>query len=159
MEERLIRRRRSASPLRALPGAAVFSCLIGALAIAWYAPRAMLGDCTDSSGGVWIGSTSLDEKMAAMSERDDQSVSESEEGMPNGTLGAGRYRVQILEILESWPLQLRVSFGAGEYIVELSPEAELIRGGESISPGELSGDQEVELLIEGHRVSHLNVLD
>lgn len=79
--------------------------------------------------------------------------------MTSGTLGAGRYRVKILEVMESWPLQLRVSLGAGEYIVELSSAAQLISGGESILPGELSSDQEVELLIEGRRVSRLNVLD
>jgi hypothetical protein len=159
LEERLIRHRRIASPLQALPEAAIFSCLIGALAIAAYSPQAVLGDRPDSSGGVWIGSTNLDGKVAAVSEGDDQSVSESADGMTSGTLGAGRYRVKILEVMESWPLQLRVSLGAGEYIVELSSAAQLIRGGESILPGELSSDQEVELLIEGHRVSRLNVLD
>lgn len=65
-------------------------------------------------------------------------------------LPEGWTRAKIMEIMESWPLQLRFSTDKDEFIIELSIDAviESITG--MLSPGELSPGDIVEMLIESN---------
>jgi hypothetical protein len=52
---------------------------------------------------------------------------------------------KIVEVMESWPLQLTVETGTGRYHVELLSETTITREGETVDPGELLPDLQVRV--------------
>jgi hypothetical protein len=157
VEKRLNRDRLIASPLLALLGAAIFSTGVGAAA--GYSQQVGSEDHSTITGATRVPGAHSNGEGEKVNEREDESVSEFEEGSANGTLDDGSHQVRIIEIMESWPLQLRVAVGASDYIVELSPEAELERGGGILSPGGLESGQKAELRIDDHQVNRLRLLE
>lgn len=57
--------------------------------------------------------------------------------------------VVIVEVMESFPLQLRVSDGAQEHMVDLDDAVQVQRGGEVLTPGALAPGQRVSLELGG----------
>jgi hypothetical protein len=55
----------------------------------------------------------------------------------------------IVEVMESWPLQLTVETETGRYHVALLSETTITREGETVDPGELLPDLQVR--VEGQR--------
>ena len=51
----------------------------------------------------------------------------------------------IIEVMESWPLQLIVQTREGRYYVELLSETRITQAGESINQGNLSPNLQVQI--------------
>ena len=94
-----------------------------------------------------------------MSGDDDESISEAGDTSNIATLDPGWYRGRLLEIMESWPLQLRVAVASTEYMLDLNPEAQLERSGARVSPGDLGSGQSIKLLMQDGEIRHLRILD
>lgn len=56
---------------------------------------------------------------------------------------------KIVEVMESWPLQLTVETETGRYHVELLSETTITREGETVDPGELLPD--LLIRVQGQR--------
>ncbi|WP_319547986.1 hypothetical protein [Desulfogranum marinum] len=54
----------------------------------------------------------------------------------------------ITDIMESWPLQLRLSIGDTDMMIELAADAMVESEGIPLSPGELSPGDRIEIRIE-----------
>jgi hypothetical protein len=52
---------------------------------------------------------------------------------------------KIVEVMESWPLQLTVETETGRYHVQLLSETTITREGETVDPGELLPDLQVQV--------------
>ena len=85
--------------------------------------------------------------------------------VPADVIPVGWNTVTIEEILESWPVQLKLSTGTREYFLELASDAviESHRGIATI--GDLSTKQKIEIFIEAvpeseaRHVSRIRILD
>lgn len=80
---------------------------------------------------------------------DDEAVSSSDDFLGRiDLLPEGWISATITEIMESWPLQLRVSTDSKDLIVELAIDAVIESAVGTLSPGDLSPGDQVKLLIE-----------
>ena len=66
-------------------------------------------------------------------------------------LSPGSTTATIKEIMESWPLQLRLSTGGKDMMIELAADAVVESEGTPLSPGSLSQGDRVEIRIERDR--------
>jgi len=66
-------------------------------------------------------------------------------------MGERAIRGTIASIMESWPLQLSIASGSERVSVALTEDAEIVRGGRRVSPGDLRVGQFVRL--EGKIIS------
>lgn len=80
---------------------------------------------------------------------DDHAVSSSDTPPPHATPSSpGWTTATIKEIMESWPLQLRLSIGDKDMMIELATDAVVESEGTPLSPGKLSQGDRIEIRIE-----------
>ena len=60
-------------------------------------------------------------------------------------MGERTIRGTIVSVMESWPLQMSLASGSERVSVALTEDAEIVRGGRRVSPGDLSMGQFVRL--------------
>ena len=67
----------------------------------------------------------------------------------------------IIDVMETWPLQLRLMTPTGKLKVRLAENVHVKRGGVLVGPGELSPDQRVRVLNQetNGAVSELEIVD
>jgi hypothetical protein len=110
---------------------------------AFYAKTLLSSNCYE------LDTTAYNRREKKTLAHDDRSVSNADDLFPGANLPPeGWTSTTITEIMESWPLQVRFSTDKGEFIVELSIDAEIESATGKLSPGELSPGDQVEILIE-----------
>lgn len=82
-----------------------------------------------------------------------QPVSSNEDAAQGSTVSATGEKMviegKIVEVMESWPLQLVVETQSGRYYVELVPETTIAQQGQKVDQGNLKAGLQVQL--EGQR--------
>lgn len=80
---------------------------------------------------------------------DDNAVSSTDPPSPQAMpLEPGWTTATITEIMESWPLQLRLSTGGKDIMIELAADAAVESEGAPLSPGNLSPGDRIEIRTE-----------
>ncbi|NJM17348.1 MAG: hypothetical protein HC836_04495 [Richelia sp. RM2_1_2] len=76
-------------------------------------------------------------KISSQSTKENQNVSITHEQM----IISGK----IVQVMESWPLQLSVETSSGSYDVQLLEDTKITRQGQEVKPGELSPNMPVKI--------------
>ena len=101
-----------------------------------------------SKGPIGHDVTSNHHKEKKVMADDDEAVNSSDDFLGRTDLPPeGWISATITEIMESWPLQVRVSTDSKDFIVELAIDAVIESDVGTLSPGDLSPGDQVEILI------------
>jgi hypothetical protein len=134
-------------PLRLIAGVALVVAAYAAYGSTvipkFYAETSLSANCNERGTAAY---NRREEKALA---DDDRSVGNTDDLSPGADLPPeGWISATITEIMESWPLQVRFATDTGEFIVELSIDAEIESATGKLSPGELSPGDQVKIFIE-----------